>query len=507
MNKNLLALFGVVACVLVAQEAPRETEQETIARCLQELKSTDVALRRRAILLAIKYDTPEVEQAVIASLQDSDEQVRQAALVSLTEDRVIPQAARTPLFRLLRDPSVHIRRIASSMLPEAMGVALRGPVAFGARIRVGGGRTPEEEAELAECLNAGLMDSDASVRKNVLRAARYYSGSLDATGLATFFQDPDPEMRTLALDCFSRAEGTGKEKAAIIAPLVKDPEIPVRQTLVRVADELFPDGEKLLNELAEDPVVEVSCPAVLAMSRAHLPGAFPKLAAKIRDATVPVRLRNTLANQLRIYPDKARPLLEELLAGKAEELRVTALRLLSSGAFGDLSLAGLKKLLEDDSSVVRKQALIPLRKLLDKPRLADLRPLLNSRFPDVRSFALGQLAHCPHEEDVSQEVLDACLDDSAVVRIAAFRILAMRRMEQAQEILVASLQDESREIQDAAATTLLMLPPNEDIRAALAKWLSAERQDPLARRVRTYLMRRGALPPSFRSNTLRRKQP
>ena len=508
MNKRHLILFSLVACLLAAQEMPvRETEKETIARCLQELKSEDVTLRRRAILLAIKYNTPEVEQAVVASLQDTDEQVRQAALVSLTEDRIIPQEARMPLVRMLRDPSVHIRRIASSMLPEAMGVMMHGPISYGARIRVGGGRTPEQEAELAECLNAGLMDSDPSVRKNVLRGARFFSGSLNATGLATFFQDQDAEMRTLALDCFARADGSRTEKVASIAPLVKDPQIPVRQTLVKVADELLPEGESILKELTDDAVAEVRCPAILAMARAHLPGAFPKLVANIRDETVPARLRNALVAQLRSYPDEARPVLYELLATQNEEIRLTSLRLLSSGAFGELSLDTLQKLLADDSSAVRKQALFPLRKALASPRLADLRPFLKSRFPDVRSFALGQLGRCPREEDISQEVMDAVMDDAVPVRVAALRVLAMRRLENAQEILLASLQDESNEIQEAAVTNLLMFPPNEEIQKALAKWLPKERQDPLARRVRSYLNRRAIAPPPVRPKPQNHRQP
>ncbi|MBQ6473940.1 MAG: HEAT repeat domain-containing protein [Victivallales bacterium] len=507
MDKKYLALFSLVACVLVAQEAPRETEDETIARCLQELKSTDVALRRRAILLAIKYDTPEVEQAVVASLQDSDEQVRQAALVSLTEERRLPDAARMPLFRMLRDPSVHIRRIASSMLPEAMGVMPRGALPFGLRMRAGGGHTPEEEAEQAECLNAGLMDSDASVRKNVLRGARFFSGSLSAAGLAVFFQDSDAEMRTLALNCFSKAEGARQEKVSILAPLAKDPQIPVRQALVQVASELLPESERVLNELAEDAVHEVSCPAILVMARAHLPGVFPKLVAKIRDDAAPVRLRNALAGQLHAFGDEARPMLEELLRGPDEELRITALRLLSGGAFGELSLASLLKLADDDSSAVRKQALPPLRRILAHPRLADLRPLLRSRFPDVRVFALGMLSQCPREENIAQEVMDAVLDESAPVRIAALRILALRRLEHAQEILLASLQDESHEIQEASVTSLLLLPPNGEIQEALAKWLPDGRQNPLARRVRTYLKRRVNAPPPARPPHPNHRQP
>ena len=46
---------------------------------------------------------------------------------TLTEERFLPAAARMDVFRLLLDPDVHIRRLASAMIPEASGVMIRGP--------------------------------------------------------------------------------------------------------------------------------------------------------------------------------------------------------------------------------------------------------------------------------------------------------------------------------------------------------------------------------------------
>ncbi|MBO7620227.1 MAG: HEAT repeat domain-containing protein, partial [Victivallales bacterium] len=119
MNAKTLSMLILVAAMAVgrAQEAQpaetaRETEEQTIAKCLRDLKSDDVDARRRAAMVIGKYRTLATEMAVIQCLRDPDRQVRQSALVSLTEERFLPAAARMDVFRLLLDSDVHIRRLA-----------------------------------------------------------------------------------------------------------------------------------------------------------------------------------------------------------------------------------------------------------------------------------------------------------------------------------------------------------------------------------------------------------
>ena len=61
------ALWMLVLCATMAAvraqeakpaEAPRETEAQTIAKCLRDLKSDDVDARRRAAMVIGKYRTP-----------------------------------------------------------------------------------------------------------------------------------------------------------------------------------------------------------------------------------------------------------------------------------------------------------------------------------------------------------------------------------------------------------------------------------------------------------------
>ena len=163
------ALWLLVLCttmaVVRAQEAkpveiPRETEAQTIAKCLRDLKSDDVEARRRAAMVIGKYRTPAAEAAIIQCLRDPDRQVRQSALVSLTEERFLPATARMDVFRLLLDPDVHIRRLASAIIPEASGVMIRGPVQIRGNtiIQAGGRRTDSENDEALLILNQALDD-------------------------------------------------------------------------------------------------------------------------------------------------------------------------------------------------------------------------------------------------------------------------------------------------------------------------------------------------------------
>ena len=110
MNAKTLSMLILVAAMAAgyAQEAQptenvRETEAQTIAKCLRDLKSDDVDARRRAAMIIGKYRTNETEAAVIRCLRDPDRQVRQSALVSLTEERFLPAMARMDIFRLLQE--------------------------------------------------------------------------------------------------------------------------------------------------------------------------------------------------------------------------------------------------------------------------------------------------------------------------------------------------------------------------------------------------------------------
>ena len=98
---------------------PQESESETIEKCLQDLKSDSIPVRKRAVLILGKYSNPIASKAIIRSLEDYDATIRRSALVSITEKPITPDAVE-PVLKMIGDGDVHIRRIASSFIPEIM---------------------------------------------------------------------------------------------------------------------------------------------------------------------------------------------------------------------------------------------------------------------------------------------------------------------------------------------------------------------------------------------------
>lgn len=494
----LLTLLFIIPPVIMAQKPPlrHDTQEKTIAKCLDDLKSDSLERRRRAAMLIGKYDTPEALDALVKCLSDPDSAVRQSALVSLTEDRSLPAQARMWVFRLLRDPDVHIRRLASSMIPEAVGVSIRGISAFapGIHIRASGGRSPTEDAEAIDCMNAALADPDPSVRRNVLAGARFFPKPLERTRLEGFLVDPDAEVRALALASYANLVGNVKKRAAALEPMLSDPSPKVRIMLVETAASLGADGTALLRTLTGDADPDVSLAAVSAFARQLHEEGFNALQAKLLDTSVPTPKRAKLCYLLRLYPDNARPLLLKLAEDPAGAIRAEAVRLLATGNFGDMNISFFLDAIKSDNPDVRRQAAFSVRRNLTKPSPAQIQQLFLSEYPDIRALAVELLRKCPRSQAPTPEIdnllLDACLDDSLDVRSSALKILPQLKPEGWMDILLNSLKDDSPQIAEAAAAALCFTIPTEATQKALAEYLPSCKSVFLVRRLSSYIKRR-----------------
>ena len=104
---------------MLALPAVAETEQETISKCIADLTSEDVKVRRRAALVLCKYPYYNVYRSLIPLIDDKDEKIRQSIVVGFIENRMMIREATLPLMRRLADTNVHTRRIVSStLLPQ-----------------------------------------------------------------------------------------------------------------------------------------------------------------------------------------------------------------------------------------------------------------------------------------------------------------------------------------------------------------------------------------------------
>ena len=471
-----------------------ETEVETIAKCLRDLKSPTVEDRRRAAMIIGKYRTQEAEQAIIDCLSDQDAVVRQSALVALTEDRMFPPAARIPVFRLLRDPDVHIRRIASALIPEASGVSLSGPIAITGNItiRAGGGRTDDETEEALACLNHALSDDDPSVRRNVLSGARFFPKPLSPAKIETFFADPDAEVRTLALIAYAQVIGQEEERAVRLQPLTQDPVPAVRQELARTASRLGGAGTPILKSLLNDQNIAVRAEAVRQFAGQLDADAFPPLSAMIRDRQLPTDLRKSLMPLLRVFPDKSGPVYEELLAEGSPELQAEALRAIGANQAETRPIDFFLPFMQSPSAPVRQMAATVITRRRQELTPEHIQALMTAKAPEARLLAVRTCTTLP-EPQRGEMLLDACLDADVAVRQQALLQIATFRPEGWQDILLASMDDPNLDIRDAAARGLTRVPqPSPEIITALQNHLETCQNEMTRRLITNFLTRTAA---------------
>jgi HEAT repeat protein len=386
-----------------AQDAPapgHETELQTIAKCLQDMASADVKLRRRAVLILGKYRAAAAQAAVVKALADPDATVRQSALVSISEQAVIPPEARDAVLKLLGDPDVHIRRIASSMLDEVIATPLAVAAAF-ARNRNGppvalppGAATKQQVDAIGAALNEALDDEDAVVRKNVLAVARMLPEGLDPDRLARCFRDPDKDVRILALQAFRRLPGGETARAGALQPLVTDPDPLVRRETARTLGRFGAAATPYLRTLAEDPAADVRLEAVRQLAQQQDAEGYDRLLDTVLDRTQPADERASLMPMFLAYRDRAEAALKQVLEQGDGAVQAGALKVLASVPGEGTPVSMFLPYLSDDSRELRQAAVyaVSRRRMELQPRM--VRSFLDSRYDDVRELAVA-LADTP----------------------------------------------------------------------------------------------------------------
>lgn len=475
--KTLWTLFLVMAMVAgwaqdeKMEKLVRETEAQTIAKCLRDLKSEDVDARRLAAMVIGKYRTAEAEAAIIDCLRDPDRQVRQSALVSLTEERFLPTRARMDIFRLLLDPDVHIRRLASSMIPEASGVMIRGPVQLRGNtvIQAGGGRSDVDTAEALMILNMALDDKDFSVRRNVLAAARYFPEPLETARLEKFFKDESKEVRALALTLYGRAVQMEDKAAEKVAFLADDPEPAVRKEVAQIAGRLGRSGDEILSKLLEDKDVGVRVEAVRFYARNADEKGYESLKKMILDENVPGDYRRLLLPPLRNFNERAIPIYEALLKGRNASLAADAMNMLATDRSRKLPIAFFVPYLDSPQPEVRKGAMRALNIMSRDLTANDIRLIMKSKSHEGKLLGLRMSSRLERPERM-QIMQDACLDDDVEIRVYALREIGLLRPDGWDDMLLASLEDPLEQIKIIAAEGLSRYP-TEKIQAALRDYL------------------------------------
>ena len=347
----------------------------------------------------------------------------------------------------------------------------------------------------AQALNEALGDDDASVRRNVLSAARFYPGVLDRARLERFFSDPSVEIRVLALQAYASLAGPEDERVDALLPLLDDADPRVREELARTGARLGAAGTAILKTLSRDAVLGVRIEAVRLYAAQQDPEALPLLTDLIRDETVPVDERAQLLQVLNVYPNAAGPVYDELADNGPAALRATAIRMLGTGRIAGAKERGVAffiDCLDDDSDAVVQAAGAVLQQRQGELSTAALRQLLQKRNPEARKLALRCTAQLTPEE-AGELLLDACLDESVPVRQQALQLLVARQIPDWRDILMVSLEDSNAAIQQTAAEGLMRAVREPAVRAALTSYLERCTEPYLKQRLEQLLAAR--LPP------------
>jgi HEAT repeat protein len=441
------AATGATA-VVAAQPAPgsaearvHETEAQTIAKCLRDLQDQSVDVRRRAIYVLGKYRTPQANAGMIRALQDEDAVVRQSALVSLAEQTRIPSSAALPVLRLLQDPDVHIRRIASTALPAVAAELSK-------RLRKPG---PSAE-EIARLVNETLRGQESGLRQDLLRLAHVFRSVLDPTALQACLEAQDPEVRRQGVHAASLTL-PGPIFLKLATPLTGDGDARVRRELVQALPRTGKDALPVLRKLADDPEPLVSALALRGLAQFGDPDVLPRLRQMLADKKSPPP--EEMAQILSFLPRYGEPglaMLKELVVSEGPG-QDTALRSL---AYADRNIPA-DFFLPFCNSPDRKlrqaagNALMMRGSQLD-PR--DIKRLCASSHVDMRVISLRLLRYLP-QEDAQEALLDLLLDEDTGVRCGAIGEVCRRGGPDWELFLRQSLKDPAVEIRLASIKALM----------------------------------------------------
>ena len=431
--KALLTIFCCF-CIL-SSSAYAETEYETINKCLADLSSKDVKVRRRAVLILCKFANSSVYSQLVPLLDDPDDKVRQSVVVGFIESRMVLRPATLPLLRRMSDSNVHTRRMVSSaLLPQLFFY-----ISYGKKLSKGD----------REILLGALKDKDAIVRKNMLAS---YHSLRRILGDASFFHllgDESSEIRLAALDKLASSLSY-KVLKPYLEKLVNDKSVKIRAQTLKIIGRFGREGQVYLKVLAEDKDSSI---AARAMSYTRNVEYLPRLKKIILDDGTASDLVIDITSVIVNWNQESGLFVKSLLNHADESRRFAALSAMSRTG-GGLELAKLMGLVKDDSSRLRKLVFRYLIRL--KLSEKNISELALSDYTDVRQFTLDFILRSYRQNKAILEALyDLMLDEELKIRVAAIKAIWQCRTEDRYEILEQSLTDDEPEVRNLAAQLLL----------------------------------------------------
>ena len=382
----------------------------------------------------------ETVEPVVSGLNDSDANVRKAAVSALGNFAAFGQRfieikrAMELLTSRLDDPDAIVREAAASALGEAAAIL----------------HAATENENAIEPLILRLDDSDASVRKAAASALGYIKSERASEPLILKLDDVDASMREAA----ASALGSIKSERAI-EPLIlrlDDSDASVRKAAASALGDIKSEraSEPLILRL-DDSDASVRKAAASALGGIKSGCASEPLILKLDD--VDASMREAVASALgSIKSERAiEPLILRLDDSDA------SVRKAAASALGDIKSERASEplilRLDDSDASVRKAVASALGEIKSERAIEQLISKLDDADASVRKAAASALGAIESESAI--EPLISKLDDAdASVRKAAVSALGAIESESAIEPLISKLDDADASVRKAAVSAL-----------------------------------------------------
>jgi len=315
---------------------------------LQNLAGDPVPEVRSSALLALSeldLRTDAYLPKLVAALQDESPVVRSAAALALANTGPEAKPALQPLIQALSDSDRSVQKGA------ARAVAAIGSGAEAA----------------VPALTAALRENDAPLRVEFIRALGKIGpqAASAAPQLLQFVDDTTPEVRAALFACLGSIGPAANAAAGALSKAVKDPALEIRANAVAAFAKIESDPKQVLPILEgalDDSSLSVRKVAAEALARFgdSAEEVLPKLFALLKSEED----RPMALDALRQVRVKSVSLLTETLSNSDPSVRLFACEALGRlGPQAKESIPALKKALNDDYDVVRRQARMALRRI------------------------------------------------------------------------------------------------------------------------------------------------
>ena len=444
----------------------RSSEEKTIERAQEGLKSTEVGSRVGAAKLLGKYRSIKTSILLISALDDESALVRRAAMVSIAEHAsngfpVYDKALAEKIYSKLGDSDVEVRREVSTMIPRIISPMRRSGMEL---IEINGRKVYRSVSsamrpDLYKMTQDAFLDKDAIVRQNVLKYHTYLSVPLPLLSLEKLLSDSDLGVLLTALD---RISSSASQPRIVnrVKVLSKHANKGIRLKVVAVArnaNSYHSDYRGILREMTNDSDPEVLSMAAVELARfgERVPG---KVVEQIKNFLLGVNGLSTQVTTI-LYTVSSlgvdgAEIYKALTEHSSSQIRAIAWQRFINLSEGWRDSSVWLPATKDPDPKVRKVVLNGLRGQSNNLSEKQLGVLVESGFSDVRIFAAQSLL------DASQSTVESLgfnllIDEDTIVRSTTIRAMSARRVPGWLTIMKRSLLDTDYVIQRSAMDGLL----------------------------------------------------